>query len=159
MLARKNATTVSVPASGINQSVVGQTVVVRRQNPVTGSTTVRMARVDSYATRIIEGSKHYVLNDSLLALKIGSDEFSVVSGFDSLTGKAESFDPNYQTETMTLREAGEDILGNVVTFHLEGFERTIFVTDFTIKDKWFDIFRPGSIERIIRVDDDTLITV
>lgn len=159
MLSRTHSGMNSVPAESINPSILGQTVVVRRQNPNTGSTTIRMARVESYATRIIEGANHYVLNDSLLMLKIGVDRFTVVSGLESYTGRTASFKPDYQMERMTLAEAGEDLIGNAVTFHLEGLERTVFVTDINIKDDWFDIFRPGSIERVIRAKSDTLITV
>lgn len=159
MLSRTHSGMSSVPAESINPSILGQTVVVRRQNPNTGSTTIRMARVESYATRIIEGANHYVLNDSLLMLKIGVDRFTVVSGLESYNGRTASFKPDYQMERMTLAEAGEDLIGNAVTFHLEGLERTIFVTDINIKDDWFDIFRPGSIERVIRAKSDTLITV
>jgi hypothetical protein len=159
MLSRTSPRIDSVPASAINPSIIGQTVVVKRLNPVTGSTTIRMARVESYATRMVEGANHYVLNDSLLMLKIGVDKFTVVGGLESLNGRTASFKPDYQTEQMTLAEAGEDLIGNAVTFHLEGLERTLFVTDINIKDDWVDVFRPGSIERIIRVKNDTLITV
>lgn len=159
MLSRTNSGIDSVPASAINPSILGQTVVVRRLNPNTGSTTIRMARVESYATRVIEGANHYVLNDSLLMLKIGADSFTVVTGLESLNNRTASFKIDYPTEQMTLAEAGEDLIGNAVTFHLDGLERTLFVTDMTIKDEWFDIFRPGSIERVFRAKGDTLITV
>lgn len=160
MLHRNASSNVLIPAFEFNPSIIGETIIIRRTNPLTGMETIRTVTVGSYASRMKEGIQYYVLNDSLIMLDVQTDFFALLDTGASLGIFDEpGFDPQYRTETLKLADAGVDILGNRITFHLDGYDRTLMVSDFNISGSWYDIVRPGSYERIIKVSDETLITV
>lgn len=110
----------SFPLSSINPSIIGEKMIAR-SHKVDDHHAARLIEVFSYIVKedeSVSGRKNYFFNGNENHILKDTDVFTPVAGKSDTGFTPIPFSPNPRRnpETLTVKEAGIDLVGNTVTF-------------------------------------------